>query len=288
MAIEVPATLSANCCKTPARTEWLERLADRVQELEHRWSLRIHTPFSEGSCAWVAPVTLASGGRAVLKLGMPHFENEHEAAGLRFWSGDAAVQILQEDDAAGAMLLEHCEPGTPLRALPEPEQDVVIANLLLRLWRSPAAPHPFRSLSALTQYWSDETLSQEDHWPDAELVREGLKLMEELPRSASRDVLLATDLHAGNVLRCQREPWLAIDPKPFVGDAAFDITQHLFNCGARLLSDADSIIRRVAELTHLDEERVRLWTFARAAADPRPDWSRDSLRLARVIANSLP
>src|SRR5215207_7784436 len=38
----------------------------------------------------------------------------------------------------------------------------------------------------------------------------------ELSRSAPTDVLLATDLHAGNVLRARREPWLVIDPKPFV------------------------------------------------------------------------
>ena len=35
------------------------------------------------------------------------------------------------------MLLERCEPGTLLRALPEPEQDVVLAGLLRRLWRAP-------------------------------------------------------------------------------------------------------------------------------------------------------
>jgi streptomycin 6-kinase len=40
----------------------------------------------------------------------------------------------------------------------------------------------------------------------------------ELSRPALDDVLLATDLHAGNVLRAQRQPWLVIDPKPFVGD----------------------------------------------------------------------
>jgi serine/threonine protein kinase len=47
------------------------------------------------------------------------------------------------------MLLERCEPGTALRMLPEPEQDLVIARLLRRLWRSPVAPHPFRPLSAI-------------------------------------------------------------------------------------------------------------------------------------------
>ncbi|MHB1836702.1 MAG: aminoglycoside phosphotransferase family protein [Solirubrobacteraceae bacterium] len=31
-----------------------------------------------------------------------------------------------------------------------------------------------------------------------------------------------TDLHAENVLCSQREPWLVIDPKPYVGDPAYE------------------------------------------------------------------
>jgi hypothetical protein len=64
---------------------------------------------------------------------------------------------LEADDDLGAMLLERCEPGTALRALAEPEQDLVIARLLNRLWRLPSAPHSFRPLSDLTAYWSAET-----------------------------------------------------------------------------------------------------------------------------------
>jgi streptomycin 6-kinase len=96
---------------------------------------------------------------------------------------------------------------------------------------------------------------------------------------------LATDLHAGNVLRAQREPWLVIDPKPFVGDPAYDATQHLFNCSARLRSDPEGTIRRLADLLEVDHERLRLWIFARAAAEPREDWSNgDRLDVARNIA----
>jgi streptomycin 6-kinase len=216
---------------------------------------------------------------------MPHMEGEHEVQGLRFWNGDPTVKLLESDDEVGAMLLERCEPGTLLRVLPEPEQDVVIAGLLRRLWRSPSAPHPFRPLSAMTADWSRETLADVDRWPDTGLVREGLQLFEELPRMVSTEVLLATDLHAGNVLRSEREPWLVIDPKPFVGDPAYDATQHLFNCDARLLSDPDGTICRIADLLGVDPERVRLWTFARAAAEPRDNWrDDDSMALARAIA----
>jgi hypothetical protein len=71
----------------------------------------------------------------------------------------------------------------------------VIASLLRRLWRSPPAPHAFRPLSAMTDYWSDETLAAIQQWPDTGLVREGLRLPAELARTAPREVLLATDLH---------------------------------------------------------------------------------------------
>ena len=270
---------------SPERTAWLARLPDLIRELQQRWRLTIDAPFDGGTCSWVAPVRLADGSPAVLKIGMPHMEGEHEIQGLRFWDGDPTVRLLAADDDLEAMLIERCEPGTSLRALDEAEQDLVIARLLRRLWRVPASPHPFRPLSTMTACWSDETLAQVGRWPDPELVRAGLRLFEELPQSAPAHVLLATDLHAGNVLRAEREPWLVIDPKPFVGDPAYDATQHLLNCRARLLADPLNTIRRFADLLDVDPERVRLWLFARVAAEPREDWGDEwPIALARAIA----
>jgi len=135
------------------------------------------------------------------------------------------------------------------------------------------------------RHWGEETVAQSERWSDPGLVSEGLRLLEELQRTAPVDMLLATDLHAGNVLRAKREPWLVIDPKPFVGDPAYDATQHLFNCYDRLISDPDGTISCFADLLGVDGERVRLWTFARAAAEPRNDWKKRRLiELARALA----
>jgi streptomycin 6-kinase len=287
MAVTIPRRLAATCRTKPERSEWLLRLPEVLRELERRWSVKLGVPFDgdEVSCAWVAPAALGDGTAAVLKVGMPHMEGEHEIEGLRFWNGDPTVQLVEADDDLGAMLLERCEPGTALRASPEREQDVVIARLLRRLWRSPGLPNRFRSLSVMAALWSNETLSQVEHWSDPGLVSAGLRLFKELPESAPADVLLGADVHAGNVLRAKREPWLVIDPKPFVGDPAYDATQHLFNCYARLRSDPDETIRRFADLLEVDHERVRLWTFARAAAESRGDWRHNRLNeLARAIA----
>ena len=201
------------------RTAWLEQLPRAVLELESRWSLSLGQPFcSENRCSWVAPAELGGGERAVLKLGMPHMEAAHEIEALRFWDGEPTVRLLEADAGLHAMLLERCEPGTALRDVPEPEQDVVIAGLLRRLWRQPSQPHPFRPLTEMLAFWAEETMAAVPRWVDRGLVGAGLDLFEELPRQSPNDVLLATDLHAGNVLRARREPWLVIDPKPFVGD----------------------------------------------------------------------
>ena len=120
-------------------------------------------------------------------------------------------------------------------------------------------------------------------WSDAGLVQEGLRLFSELSRPSGDDVLLATDLHAGNVLRAEREPWLVIDPKPFLGDRAYDATQHLFNCKDRMLAAPVATIHRVADLLGIDDERIRLWMFARSAAEPRDSWNDDSITMARLL-----
>jgi streptomycin 6-kinase len=280
MPVTIPERLAQSCRNSPERMAWLEALPVRLSELEREWSLEARPPFDgpEVSCSYVARVTRPDGTRAVLKLGMPHREGQHEIAGLRFWNGNPTVRLLDADDDAGAMLLEACEPGSPLRESDESEQDGVIAGLLRRLWRAPTQPHPFRPLSQLLAYWSEETLGQAEQWPDPGLVREGLRLFQELPGSAPEQVLLATDLHAGNVLRAEREPWLVIDPKPFVGDPAYDGTQHLLNCPSRLLGNPGEIISRFADLLGVDRERLRLWTLARGAADPRPDWRHSVLQ----------
>ena len=287
MPLTLPSRLAANCAKTAEGTAWLGHLPSALRELSDRWAISMGEPFDSGevSCSWVAPVVRRDGAPAILKLGLPHMEGEHEIQGLRFWNGRPTVRLLEADPDLNAMLLERCGPGTPLRELPEFEQDVVIANLLVVLWRLPPPPHPFRPLSAQMRNWSEQTLRHEKRWFDPELVREGMRLFTELSQTATREVLLATDLHAGNVLRARREPWLVIDPKPFIGDPAYDATQHLLNCPNRLCGDPYSTICRFADLAGVDRERVRLWLLARAAAEPRESWINDRLTtLARAIS----
>lgn len=286
MSVTIPSFLAKQCATTAERKAWLAQLPETIEELRTRWSVSTGAPFEHPyvTCSWIAPATTADGTRVVLKVGMPHMEAEQEIDGLRFWNGDGTVLILEADRAANALLLERCEPGVPLRSLPEAEQDAVVAAMLQRLWKQPP-PEAFRPLSALVRHWSDETREAEEEWPDPLLVHDGLQTFAALAAEPHDGVLLATDLHAGNVLRAQREPWLVIDPKPFVGDVAYDLTQHLLNCEDRLVADPHGLIARVADLAGVDARRVETWLFARAAAEPRSSWRDDwKLRLAKRLA----
>ena len=86
------------------------------------------------------------------------------------------------------------------------------------------------------------------------------------------------------VVRAQREPWLVIDPKPFVGERAYNAIQHLMNCKGRMLTAPTSTIRRFADLLEVDDGRIRLWMFARVATE-LDDWSPDDdIALARALS----
>jgi hypothetical protein len=83
----------------------------------------------------------------------------------------ADVKLLAADRDLDAMLPERCESGDSLRGAPEGEQDMVIAGRLRRIWRKPSEAHPFRPLSALVSYWSEETKALRKLWLDKGLVQ---------------------------------------------------------------------------------------------------------------------
>ncbi len=255
---------------------WLDRLAGTVYGLARDWDLELGAPFQPGGqCSWVAPARTPDGARLVLKVGWLHPEAEREADALRFWDGNGAVRLYAAEIRGDtvALLLERCEPGRLLSELPEPEQDEVLCALLPRLWREPPAGHAFPSLRAMCAAWADEA---EEAWArsagteraglDRGLVRTGLELFRTLSASADRHVLLATDLHAENILAAQREAWLVIDPKPHVGDPAYDLLQHMLNCD-RLFTDPAGLAWRLADLLELQRDRLLLWLYARVVQE---------------------
>ena len=147
-----------------------------------------------------------------------------------------------------------------------------MTGLLRQLWAQPAGGYPFRPLAQMCAAWADEfeqdyATADPESRIDPGLARAGIELFRTLPGTADSQVLLCTDLHADNILAAQRAPWLVIDPKPYTGDPAYDVLQHMLNCEERLAANPAGLADRMAGLAGLDASRVRQWLFARSVQE---------------------
>jgi streptomycin 6-kinase len=261
------------------------------------WDLALGSPFVAGNASWVAPATCADGTHAVLKLGVPHREAEHEADALALWAGDGAVRLLRHDRARWALLLERCEPGDPLWSLPdERAANEIAAGVLARLWRPAPSDGPFHALADEGRRWA---LELPGHWErhgrpvPRSLIDEAAALATDLAASQPELVLCHQDLHGGNVLRAGAG-WLAIDPKPLIGERAFDVASLVRDRRPQLLAGPDParVLRgrldQLCERLGLDRERARGWAIVHALAwglgDAAPE--PDIVRCAELLAQT--
>jgi streptomycin 6-kinase len=258
---------------TPAGAAWLERLPAIAGEAAERWSLALGQPFRGSNISLAVPAERADGSSAVLKVNYPEPETEHEADALACWDGLGAARLLDRADDLGALLVERLEPGTPLWSVDdEDEANIIAAEVLTTLRRDAGDGAPFRPLTGEAARWAEQI---PERWQRLGRPFER-RLVEELV-AACRDLvsephgaLLHQDFHGGNVLR-SGHGWRAIDPKPLVGDPAFDAAS-LLRDRRWLLDDPRSparIRRRLdllAEALELERERLRLWGIVHALA----------------------
>jgi streptomycin 6-kinase len=248
--------------------DWRATVPALLAECATAWGLTPGEPYAAGWTGYAARVELPGGEPAALKLIWPHRESEHEADALELWNGDGAVRLLKRNEAGTALLLERCEPGAFLATLDLDAALDVAAGLLPRLWIP--AGSPFRPLAEEAEWWA-EALPRE--WEEAgrpfegSLVDTALTLLGELGPTQGEQVLLHQDMHALNILSAEREPWLAIDPKPLVGEREFGVAPIVR--GAELRHGRREVLRRFDRLTSelgLDRERARGWTVAQTIA----------------------
>lgn len=277
--MRIPDDLRREWAREP---EWLAALPSLAAACADAWGLRLEAPIDTPH-SLVVPA-----GHAVLKLNAPdHFEADHEADALEAWAGNGAVRLLARDDERRALLVERCLPGTRLW---DEEVDPVapVAALMPRLAIEAAPRHPFRLLAEEATRWAEEVPRrwEEDGRPfEHELLGAAVDVYCSVDAAAS--TLVNQDLHGGNVLRAEREPWLVIDPKPLVGEPEVTGVGLLRNAAGHGVTSG-AVTRRwldaLAELG-LDRERLRGWGFAHALAwgwDSR-GWSKRAIAAARAI-----
>lgn len=249
---------------------WLAAVPALAAEYLDRWKLRIEGKPLHGMASVVLPVVRADGTPAMLKLQPFTDENMGEALGLKTWSTEDVVEVLDDDPATATILLERLEPRSLSDHPDDTEATQILAELLRRLCVVPA-PAGLRRLEDIVAEMLDDAPGLIPRLADPHqqsLVRRYAAQAAELVQEPG-DRLLHWDLHYENVLASQRKPWLVIDPKPLAGDPCFELLPALGNRWDDLVATGDlprAIRRRfdlMLEVTGLERGRAIGWTMVR-------------------------
>jgi streptomycin 6-kinase len=273
ISIDVPDALTASFSKhsgAPGRA-WIAALPRLAAEVLDRWALCWDGPPRHGMGALVLPVIRADGTPAALKLQPVNEENAGEPVGLRIWNGDGVVRLLDHEPHTGSMLLERLDGARSLSTIHDDIAALqILAELMARLVAVPA-PAGLRHLSDIAAAMLDEVPTAVTALGDPaerRFVRTCASAVAELIGEPG-DRLLHWDLHYDNILAAQREPWLAIDPKPLAGDPSFELLPALDNRWDEVVATGDvarAVLRRfdlLTEVVGLDRQRATGWTLGR-------------------------
>jgi streptomycin 6-kinase len=274
--IDVPAEFRAMAERGPQWGAWVDEVPGVVRVLVEQWRLRTDGYPTHGHSSLILPVRTAEGAAAILKLGFPDEESEHEHLALQRWGGCGAVRLLSADPHHRGLLLERLS-STDLSTVSDAEACGVVADLYRRI-HIPAMPQ-LRPLSYFINTWTAELAELARNAPiPRRLVEQAIALGKDLVADrAVADRVIHTDLHYGNVLAgnvlaanvpsAEREPWLVIDPKPVNGDPHYEIAPMLWNRWDEIAGDVRDGVRRrlwtLVDAAGFDEDRARAWVIVR-------------------------
>jgi streptomycin 6-kinase len=228
----------------------LKRLAGVAHEVAVEWGLELGEPFALARYSYVA----RAGDGLVLKVTPPEDdESDEEGEALELWDGEGAVRLLRRDRARRALLLERASPGNDIAALDEKQATAIAVSVGRTLWLP--AEEPFRWIGDHVPRWMEA-----DQGELTPLARELYASLE-----VGRATLVHGDFHHHNILRSERG-FLAIDPKPMLGEPEYDIPSFLWNPLGHHMTLAGTEKRLAAfAAAGLDQERMRKWAVIRGA-----------------------
>jgi streptomycin 6-kinase len=259
----------------------LADLADLAQNQLDRWRLRSDGEPIQGPGSVVLPVRTSDGLPAILKVTSGDPETEHEHLVLRRWSGDGAARLLSADPPHHAVLLERLDPRS-LATVPDVDACEVVAGLYRRL-HVPALPQ-LRTLTSYLNEWTEqfEQLPRSAPIPHR-LVEQATVLSRELADEPASTVVHG-NLHYANVLAADRDPWLAIAPRPANGDPHYEVAPMLWHRWDELTGDIRDGVRRrfyaLVDAAGFDEDTARAWVIVRVVQQA----TRDAANLTKYIA----
>jgi streptomycin 6-kinase len=244
---------------------WCDALPALVARLTERWGLTV-VEARPGNTGRTLMCRGTEGESRVLKLCPDQEVAAGEATALLAWAGlSRVVQVLDADLEEGAVLLEGLEPGTQLAGRGADVPWTELGDLLAQLHSVPLPRVQFPSLA--TRVGQMFELAERRLRGSAAEPRLPLELLHHA-RAQAEDLatggpiaLLHGDLHPGNVLDAgPARGTVAIDPRPCLGDPAFDAV----DWALLPMAAGGTLDDGVTKLPGLDADRVRAWCAALA------------------------
>lgn len=253
---------------------WLNDLPSLVKLYEEKWQLECFDPF-QLSYNYVLPAKTKSGEQVVLKIGFPsNHEFRSEIDALKFYEGNGAIKVIQEDLTNKAVLLERAVPGIRVGDVqPDDKQITTVSETIKKIHK----PVQFQSNSVFPTLvdWAKAFKRYQQNFDlntgpiPKRMFEEAEEIFSQYTVDDKNSLLLHGDLHNDNILLSERG-WLAIDPKGVIGNQEFEVGTYLRNPLADLpknsnfkLIETNRILQFSEELS-LDKRNLQKWTFANA------------------------
>lgn len=244
--------------------QWLDDLPKITSKIAKEHNLSGLSPIDNMTFNYVAS-GYQNDTPIILKIGMNSKALAKEASCLKAFALASVAKVLANDN--NMIIMERSVPGATLKEY-FPAKDIeattIFCSVLNELRSADIQDkHDFYHVKDLLK-----TLDNKLDIPD-EFLGKAKHLRDELLSTTTKEVLLHGDLHHDNILK-NGDSWLAIDPKGFIGDPAFEPAAYLCNPIPELLQEnkpREIIENRInicsAELG-IDSRRIADWLYVKS------------------------
>jgi len=262
--LTVPAVVRNKALAAGAH-RWLDGLPDLIADLERDWSISAGPAFAGATEAFVCAAVAADGTPAVLKLVVPRSDDaaQHEITALRLCGGEGCVELLREDAARGALLLERLGASLYDLGLPMAQRHEILCATAQRVWR--ATPGAGLTSGEEKARWLAEWIAEA--WVELDrpctraAVDQALACAERRARAhdPARAVRGHGDVHQWNALAAG-EGYKLVDPDGLVAEPEYDLGIMMREDPLELLDEGSvARARRLAARTGLHATAIWEW-----------------------------
>jgi streptomycin 6-kinase len=208
--------------------DWLGDLPRIVADLAATWNFRVGEPYTEGTEAFVARVTMHDGTPAVLKILVPRPRPAalHEAVVLRLDAGQGCARLVAFDEMRNALLLERLGPSMFSLGVPLDRRLRLLTDLAAAVAR-PAPDCGLPSGASMAERFTAEIIrlwDELDRPCHERTVEHALECAarRRTAHTADRAVLQHGDIHQWNALS-SGDGFKLVDPDGALAEPEYDL-----------------------------------------------------------------